>query len=138
VVKSPKIYFVDTGLACALLNIKSNDEFSNSHFKGALVENFIVSECLKNKQNLNQYDTKLYYWRDNNGVEIDMIIESGNKIAPVEIKSSQTYSNDFSRSLRKFMFYSGTSKGTIVYNGAASFNGSDGIDLIHWKDFLCK
>jgi predicted AAA+ superfamily ATPase len=138
VVKSPKIYFVDTGLACALLNIKSNDEFSNSHFKGALVENFIVSECLKNKQNLNQYDTKIYYWRDNNGVEIDMIIESGNKISPVEIKSAQTYSNDFSRSLKKFMLYSGTSQGTIVYNGTAGFNGSDGIDLINWKDFLCK
>jgi hypothetical protein len=67
-----------------------------------------------------------------------MIIESGNKIIPVEIKSAQTYSNDFSRSLKKFMLYSDTSQGTIVYNGTASFNGSDGIDLINWKDFLCK
>jgi len=138
VVKSPKIYFVDTGLACALLNIKSRDEFSNSHFKGALVENFVVSECLKNKQNLNQYDRKFYYWRDNNGTEIDMIIEEGNTISPVEIKSAQTYSNDFSRNLKKFMLYSGTTHGTIVYNGSAGFKGSDGIDLLNWKEFLSK
>jgi predicted AAA+ superfamily ATPase len=136
VVKSPKIYFVDTGLACALLNIKSKDEFSNSHFKGALVENFVVSECLKNKHNLNQYDRNFYYWRDNNGTEIDLIIEAANTISPVEIKSAQTYSKDFSRSLKKFILYSGTKQGTIVYNGEASFKGSDGIDLINWKDFF--
>ncbi len=135
-VKSPKIYFVDTGLACALLNIKSPEEFSNSHFKGALVENFVVSECLKNKQNLNQYDRKFYYWRDNNGTEIDLIMEAGDTITPVEIKSAQTYSNDFSRSMKKFMLYSGTTHGTIVYNGLAGFKGSDGIDLLNWKDFL--
>lgn len=135
-VKSPKIYFVDTGLACALLNIKSPDEFSNSHFKGALVENFVISECLKNKQNLNPYDRKFYYWRDNNGTEIDLIIEAGNTISPVEIKSAQTYSNDFSRSMKKFMLYSGTTHGIIVYDGSAGFKGSDGIDLLNWKDFL--
>jgi predicted AAA+ superfamily ATPase len=135
-VKSPKIYFVDTGLACALLNIKSPGEFSNSHFKGALVENFVVSECLKNKQNLNQYDRKFYFWRDNNGTEIDLIVEAGDAIAPVEIKSAQTYSNDFSRSMKKFMLYSGTTHGTIVYNGSAGFKGSDGIDLLNWKDFF--
>ena len=135
-VKSPKIYFVDTGLACALLNIKSKDELSNSHFKGALVENFVISECLKNKQNLNPYDRKFYYWRDNNGTEIDLIIEEGNTISPVEIKSAQTYSNDFSRSMKKFMLYSGTTHGSIVYDGSAGFKGSDGIDLLNWKDFL--
>jgi hypothetical protein len=136
-VKSPKIYFVDTGLACALLNIKSSDELSNSHFRGALVENFVVSECLKNKQNLNLYDRKFYYWRDNNGTEIDLIIEAGNAMTPVEIKSAQTYSNDFIRGIKKFMLYSGTPRGTIVYDGSAGFKGSDGIDLINWKDFLC-
>jgi predicted AAA+ superfamily ATPase len=137
VVKSPKLYFVDIGLACALLNIKTNAEFSNSHFKGALVENFVVSECLKNKQNFNQYDRKFYYWRDNNGVEIDLIIEVGNTILPVEIKSAQTYSSDFSRNMKKFMLYSGITHGTIVYNGEAAFKGSDGIDLLNWKEFLC-
>jgi predicted AAA+ superfamily ATPase len=137
VVKSPKLYFVDTGLACALLNIKTNAEFSNSHFKGALVENFVVSECLKNKQNRNQYDRKFYYWRDHNGVEIDLIIEEGNTIIPVEIKSAQTYTSDFSRNIKKFMLYSGITHGTIVYNGEAAFKGSDGIDLLNWKEFLC-
>jgi predicted AAA+ superfamily ATPase len=102
------------------------------------VENFVVSECLKNKQNLNQFDRKFYYWRDNNGTEIDLIVEAGNTITPVEIKSAQTYSNDFSRSMKKFMLYSGTTHGTIVYNGTAGFKGSDGIDLLNWKEFVCE
>jgi hypothetical protein len=135
VIKSPKLYFLDTGLVCALLNIKTSEEFNNSHFKGALVENFIVSECLKN--NINQHSgAQLFYWRENNGVEIDLIVELKGQIQPVEIKSAQTYSRDFSLNLKKFMAYSGTTTGTIVYTGNQSLVVSDGLKLMNWAEFL--
>lgn len=137
VVKSPKLYFVDVGLACALLNIKSKVEFANSHFKGALVENFVVSECVKNNHN-RQLGHKFYYWRDNNGVELDLILEDGLQVNPIEIKSAQTYSKDFSRNLKKFIAYAGLQQGTVVYDGTQSIKGTDGIDVVHWANFLMK
>jgi len=76
IVKSPKLYFYDTGLACALMNIKTSDELRLSHFRGALVENYIFAECLKRSLNF-QSGEQFFYWRDNNGVEVDLIIMNG-------------------------------------------------------------
>ncbi len=135
--KSPKLYFIDSGLASALLNIKSADEFMLSHFRGALVENFFIMECVKNNLNrgLGQH---FYYWRDNNGVEIDLIIESSEEMLPVEIKSGQTYTKDFSKNLKKFMAYSDIQKGLVIYDGEMEFVGSDGIKVSNWKNYLLK
>lgn len=135
--KSPKLYFIDSGLASALLNIKSADEFMLSHFRGALVENFFIMECVKNNLNrgLGQH---FYYWRDNNGVEIDLIIESSEGMLPVEIKSGQTYTKDFSKNLKKFMAYSDIQKGLVIYDGEMEFVGSDGIKVSNWKNYLLK
>lgn len=134
-VKSPKLYFIDTGLACALLNIKNAAEFELSHFRGALVENFVVTECLKNNLNFHS-QIQFYYWRENNGVEIDLIAERNGEIHPIEIKAAQTYSKDFSLNLKKFMSYSGVSLGSIVFDGKHHFKGSDGIELVNWAEFL--
>lgn len=135
IVKSPKLYFYDTGLVCALLNIKLQDEFQLSHFRGALVENFIIMECIKNNFNL-QLGNEFYYWRDNNGIEIDLIQQNGQKIIPIEIKSAQTYTKDFSKNLKKFISYSGIEKGLILYDGPQSFKGSDGVEVMNWKAYL--
>lgn len=135
IVKSPKIYFFDTGLVCALLNIKTPDEFMHSHFRGALVENFIVTECIKNNLNF-QSGNQYFYWRDNNGVEIDLIHQKGEKVFPIEIKSAQTYTKDFSKNLKKFMAYSDVEKGLILYDGTQSFIGSDGIEVTNWRTFI--
>jgi uncharacterized protein len=135
IVKSPKLYFYDTGLACSLLNIKAKDEIMLSHFKGALVENFIVSECIKNQQN-RQTGEQFYYWRDNNGVEIDLLVARGNSFMPIEIKSAQTYTRDFNINLKKFMTYSEVKQGLILYDGITEFKGSDGIELMHWSKYL--
>jgi predicted AAA+ superfamily ATPase len=136
-VKSPKLYFYDVGLACSLLNIKTSTEFSLSHFKGALVENFVITECVKNNFN-KKSGLQFYYWRDNNGVEIDLIQQVGTEILPIEIKSAQTYSKNFSNNLKKFMSYSGTSKGLILYDGIQEFIDSDAIEIANWKSFLLK
>lgn len=135
IVKAPKLYFYDTGLACSLLNIKDKGEFLLSHFRGALVENFIVTEMVKNNLYRNT-GYQYFYWRDNNGVEIDLVQLNGNEILPMEIKSAQTYSGAFSKNLKKFMSYSGVTEGRIIYDGDQEFKGSDGIELIRWKNAL--
>ena len=135
--KSAKLYFCDTGLACALLNIKKKEELLLSHFRGALVENFIVMECIKNDLNF-QIGNQYYYWRDNNDVEIDLIQYNGNSILPIEIKSAQTYIKDFEKNLLKFMAYSGQNSGMVIYDGAQTFKGINGIEVKNWKDFLIK
>jgi uncharacterized protein len=134
-VKSPKLYFYDTGLACSLLSLRNTTELSLSHFKGALVENFVITECIKN--NLNKHlGASFYYWRDNNGVEIDLIQKRGNEVIPIEVKSAQTFTKDFTKNLKKFMSYSNTKKGIIIYDGTREYVGSDNIELINWKTFL--
>ena len=135
IVKSPKLYFCDTGLVCNLLNINTVDEFMLSHFRGALVENFVIMENIKNT--LNTHNGKQYfYWRDNNGVEIDLLVQSAKQLTPIEIKSAQTFTKDFTKNLKKFMAYSGISHGIIIYDGKQSFKGSDGIEVINWRDFI--
>ncbi len=137
VVKSPKIYFCDTGLVCSLLNIKTVDELMLSHFRGALVENFIIMETIKNTFNTNNGEQQ-FYWRDNNGVEIDLLVQKGENFVPVEIKSAQTYSKDFAKNIKKFMSYSETTRGIILYDGIQSFDGSDGIKVMNWREFLIE
>jgi predicted AAA+ superfamily ATPase len=135
IVKSPKLYFCDIGLACSLLNIRKTDELMLSHFRGALVENLTIMEGVKNTFNTNN-GNQYYYWRDNNGVEIDLLIQCGKKITPIEIKSAQTFTKDFSSNLKKFFSYSGLSKGLVLYDGLQTINGSDGIDVMNWRDFV--
>ncbi|MFN9709903.1 MAG: ATP-binding protein [Bacteroidota bacterium] len=136
-VKSPKLFFYDTGLACSLLNIKTINELSFSHFKGVLVENFLITELVKNNLN-NRSGYQYYYWRDNNGIEIDLIQEGSHELLPIEIKSAQTYNSDFSKNLKKFMSYSGTQKGIVLYDGKQEFRGTDNIEVCNWERFLLK
>lgn len=136
-VKSPKLYFYDTGLACSLLNIKKADELLMSHFRGALVENFVISECIKHNFN-HQLGLHYYYWRDNNGVEIDLLQQKGQELLSIEIKSAKTYTKDFSRNQKKFMSYSGVEKGLILYDGPQEFSGSDNIEVVNWRNFLLR
>jgi predicted AAA+ superfamily ATPase len=137
IVKSPKLYFCDTGLACALLNIKTTNELQLSHFRGALVENFIIMEFLKNSLNF-QSGEHFFYWRDNNGVEIDLIKQNAAEMLPIEIKSAQTYTKDFSSNLKKFMSYSNLDKGLVIYDGDQSFEGSDGVNVSNWRNILAR
>lgn len=135
ILKSPKLYFVDTGLVCSLLGIRKTEELEFSHFRGALVENYIVMECVKNNANQNTKQS-FYYWRDNNGVEIDLIIDTGSTFFPVEIKSAQTFSNDFTKNLKKLKNYSGVKEAAIVYDGDMQFETSDGIKVVKWISFV--
>jgi len=135
ILKTPKLYFVDTGLVCSLLGIRKIEELDLSHFRGALVENYIIMECVKNNANQNARRT-FYYWRDNKGVEVDLIIDSGTSFLPVEIKSAETFSNDFTKNLLKIKNYSGVKEAVIVYEGKMEFETSDGIKVLNRVSFL--
>jgi predicted AAA+ superfamily ATPase len=89
VIKTPKMYFYDTGLLCYLLGIKNADELSDNILRGSIFENMMVTEI--QKQNYHNYLLKDYYfWRDSNGHEVDLLEINGNNFEMFEIKSTQT------------------------------------------------
>jgi predicted AAA+ superfamily ATPase len=132
-VKTPKLYFYDTGLASSLLGIKTENEVVNSHFRGALFENLVITECFKNKYNTGS-QVNYYYWRDNKGIEIDLLIESGKKLLPVEIKSAQTYRDDHLGNMHKWNGYAKQTGGILLYDGPQSFTRSDKITVANWRE----
>lgn len=137
VVKTPKLYFIDTGLACQLLGIKKSSELSNSHFKGALFENYLVMELLKDNFNKGR-PAELYYWKENNGLEIDVLIDNGKKLTPVEIKSAQTFSDSYVKNIRHWNQLTGNVGGLLLYDGEREINFSDKISVNNWRTYLNK
>ncbi|MGE0589089.1 MAG: ATP-binding protein [Cyclobacteriaceae bacterium] len=133
VVKTPKLYFYDTGLACSLLGIDRENEISNSHFRGALFENLIVVEWLKRIKN-RLSNSELFYWRDNKGVEIDLIVDDGKNLIPVEIKSSQTYHQNFLKNLTLWNSFSGAKGGLLLYDGNLEFKDNSKIEVFNWRN----
>jgi predicted AAA+ superfamily ATPase len=99
VIKTPKLYFYDSALVCALLSIRTVEELSLHPLRGALFESFAISEMFKYSFNNNEQPA-IYFWRDVQGHEIDAIIEkSFNVVVPVEIKPRKTIINDFFKGL---------------------------------------
>ena len=98
-VKSPKIYFYDVGLACWLLGIKTVEQLQHHPLRGALFENLVVLEVLKSLRNQGLRDP-LYFFRDSNGLEIDLLLDHANGLQLVEIKASQTVSVPLFKNLR--------------------------------------
>ena len=98
VTKAPKLYFYDTGLACSLLRIKSEEALDNYFQKGALFENFILNEISKRFFNRGERPP-IYYWRDHKGHEIDLLIDLGGRLLPLEIKAGRTFSSSFFKNL---------------------------------------
>lgn len=100
-VKSPKLYFYDTGLAAWLLNIQDQQHLSIHPSRGALFENLVITELLKSRFNQGM-PAHLYFWRDNIGDEIDVVIDNGQSNIPVEIKSGETIPRDYIKTLKKW------------------------------------
>jgi predicted AAA+ superfamily ATPase len=130
----PKIYFTDTGLACSLLDIHSEKQFSSHYMFGALFENFILSEFIKHRFNSNLRNN-CYFWRDNKGVEIDCIIENGKELMPVEIKSGYTFNSDFFRNVVYWNKISNNAakNSFVIYGGEVSRETGEGM-LLSWTD----
>lgn len=133
-IKSPKIYFYDTGLICSLLGINSAEELNFHYLKGAIFESLVISEIKKYLANTNNR-ARLYFWRDSTGHEIDCIVETGMKVTAVEIKSSTTMNADFFRGLQYWQELTGDSAGNsvLVYGGTENQQWSKG-QVIGWKN----
>ena len=96
----PKLYFLDTGLACYLLGIESPEQLSRDKMRGALFENFVVTEALKQRYNQGK-ESNLYFYRDSNQNEIDLLLKRNTRLYGIEIKSSMTYHKDFEKALKR-------------------------------------
>jgi predicted AAA+ superfamily ATPase len=135
-VKMPKIYFFDTGLVCALLNINSSDDLQYHYIKGSLFENMIIIDFLKQRYNRGK-NNNLFFWRDNTGNEIDLILDKF-KPLPIEIKSGETVSESYFKGLYHWNKISGNQGGIVVYGGDTSFKKSDQYQLIAYHDIQEK
>ncbi|MBI2258814.1 MAG: ATP-binding protein [Flavobacteriia bacterium] len=100
IVKTPKIYFYDTGLVCHLLGITKESDLDIHFIKGAIFENYIITELVKQTWNKGK-SSRHYFWRDNTGNEIDLLIDKGIELEFIEIKSAQTIKQDFFKNLTK-------------------------------------
>jgi uncharacterized protein len=134
-VKMPKLYFLDTGLACWLLGIRSEDVLALHPLRGALFENWVVSEFIKVRYNHGE-PSDLYFWRDNNGLEADLIFEQDNRLQMVEIKSGRSITSDTIRAGQRATRMAEDEALTpwLIYGGDESYERS-GVKMFGWRDF---
>ena len=122
VVKTPKIYFCDTGLVSYLLGIETPEQMIRDPLLGNIFENFVVIEALKTRLNLG-LEPNLYFFRNSNGLEIDLILQEQNKLKLFEIKSGKSLNDEFCRNMKNFFakynedILSTSTKGTVIYSG---------------------
>jgi predicted AAA+ superfamily ATPase len=120
IVKSPKLYFLDTGLLCFLLRIQNREQIASHPLRGAIFETFILGELFKVFHH-HGARPPLYFWRDSNGREVDVVLDMGNRLIPIEIKAGETVAKDFFRGLDYFGSLSGRQGGILVHAGSENY-----------------
>jgi len=132
-VKTPKLYFYDPGLLCWLLSIRDKDQLSMHPMRGSIFESFVISEILKSRFNRGEVNN-LYFWRDQNGNEIDVLAERGVDQLPVEIKSAMTFRSEYCKTIKKWSTISGSSlRPVVIYGGNESFD-HQGCMVHGWRE----
>jgi predicted AAA+ superfamily ATPase len=118
-VKQHKLYFYDTGLLCSLLDIESPRQISTHYLRGNIFESMVISEYLKQRHHSGQR-SNAYFWRDNKGHEVDLLLEHADQLTAVEIKSAETLNPEAFRGLRYFKSLSGIPEDNLllIYGGA--------------------
>lgn len=132
-IKSPKLYFTDVGLATYLLGIENEGQLDRDPLRGNLFENLVFLELLKYR--LNQgLDPHLYFFRDNHGHEVDLIYQSGNELIPIEVKSGQSFNKDQLKNLKFFVELSEnrSPKQYLIYSGEQEQNVSS-AEVLNYK-----
>ncbi len=131
-VKTPKLYFLDTGLASWLLGIQNSEQLATHVQRGALFETWVVSELLKARYNAGEA-SNLYFWRDRSGHEVDLLIDQGTHLSPLEIKSGQTINPDYFKGLDYWRKLAGKTAGKawLIYGGDIRQTRSD-VTVLPW------
>lgn len=131
-VKTPKLYFYDTGILCNLLDIRSSEQLNTHYARGSLFENFIVNECLKSRFHKGKVPN-IYFWRDKLGHEIDILITKGTNFIPIEIKSGKTLNQEFFKNIKYWNKISGIeSNNFLIYCGEEQSRQNSTI--INWQN----
>lgn len=134
IVKTPRLYFYDTGLACSLLGIKNEADINLHWAKGALFENMIIADIMKNYLNKAQVPA-LFFWRDSTGNELDCLIEEALRIKCLEIKSSTTLNPDFFKGLNYYKDISNSDEKNLylIYGGDKNVKRKEAT-VLSWKN----
>jgi uncharacterized protein len=134
--KSPKLYFIDTGLAAWLAGLRSSEALGLSSMRGALFENWAVCEALKHGYN-HRLDLQLHFWRNKSGVEVDLLVDYQQALHAVEFKAGKTVASDWFSSLKKYAQLHGENTATalpqtLVYGGEAA-HARPGVTVVGWR-----
>jgi len=132
IIKSPKLYFYDTGIVSYFCGISSEELFENGPLAGAIFENYVISEIVKNEHNT-KTGQRFYYYRTSNGEEIDMLIEINGRISLLEIKNTKTFRTQMIKSLDKFP--AKTDNAALIYRGD-DIDVSEKLKGVNYKKYL--
>jgi predicted AAA+ superfamily ATPase len=135
-VKTPKLYFLDVGLAAWLLGIRDASTIATHAMRGALFETFVIGEFIKQRNNAGQ-PAELYFWRDNVGHEIDLLFETGSRLQPVEIKSGMTFSYGWLDAAKRWKELAGAAAldPWVIHGGDRSFE-CEGGHVFSWRSLM--
>lgn len=133
-IKTPKIYFYDSGLAAYLLSIDSSETLATHAMRGPLFETYAVSELKKHFENTGKLDG-LYFWRDRSGNEMDIVLEGHSGLTGVEMKSGRTVAGDWMKGILKWKSIAGTHARdlSLVYGGEREFE-RQGVRICSWRN----
>jgi hypothetical protein len=129
IVKMPKLYFYDTGLACSLLGIGSPHQVSTHYAKASLFENLVIAELVKHRYNKGE-NHNLFFWRDNIGHEVDVLADTPNSILPIEIKAGSTINENFFKGIEFWKKLTGSNRSIVVFAGDTKQDRSSGISIV--------
>ena len=137
-VKSPKLYFYDVGLACWLLGLRSATQVSRDPLWGSLFENFIIMEAMKDRLNAGE-SAEMYFYRDSEGNEVDLLLPVGGRLHAIEIKAGATVNPDYFKGLKTFASHhpQAVAGGSVIYGGAQNQQRSD-WPVYSWQQLLFK
>lgn len=133
IIKSPKIFFTETGLVSYLLGIDSPEQVATHPLLGQLFENMVVVDAIKSRLNKGK-DHNIFFYRDNNQNEVDMIYKSKSSLIPIEIKSAMTYNDNLIKGVLFFQkIVPESKKGYLIYSGDLSFSKKE-VEIVNFRD----
>lgn len=132
-VKMPKLYFYDTGLVSWLLGIRTAEQMMTHPLRGSIFETFVIAELVKSRLNRGERPN-LYFWRDSNGNEVDVISEQGTSLMPIEIKAGKTVARDAFTGLDKWLALAGDAaiEPALIYGGSDEYS-QRGVRVVGWE-----